>query len=287
MTTTWRSASARMPSSSSRPVARCCWGLDLALRVHPVVDRARHFRRQVDLLHAHVDHLDAHLLGHLGVQLLGEFRHELVALAGNDLVHVAAADLVAQTLVHALRQQVPRPVLVAGTGRVVPLHVPDPELHEGVHDQRLLLQGEVALRARVQGQDAAVELLRLFGDRQLEVQARVQVRAGDGPEAQHQGPLALVDGEDPVDQQEYRQDQDDTHQDDPKAHVTYLETVAVPAIPLSGIAPAVGVEPLAQRVVDQPAEVAGAVRRRRGPTIATPGGRAADRACCSRPRRPP
>ena len=169
--------------------------LDLALGVHAFIHRHGHFRRQVDLLYAHIDDVDAHFAAHHRVEVAGEFLHELVPLAGDDLVHVATADLVAQALVDPFLQEVASAGLVAGARGVVTLHVAHLPLGEHVHHQGLFLQRVVARRRRVEGQHPTVEFAHVLGDGHLDVQARLDVGALDGTEAQQQCPLGLVDGE--------------------------------------------------------------------------------------------
>ena len=214
-----------MPSSSSRPVARCCWASisrSEFIRSYTALDTSGGrsiFLTRTSMTSTPISWLISPCNCCVSSAMSSSRWPEMTSCMSRRLIWLR------QALVHPLRQQVPRAVLVPGTGGVVPLDIPDPELDEGVDDQRLLLQCEVALGTGVERQDAAVELLGFFRDRQLEVQTRVQVGAGHRPETQHQGPLALVHGEDAVDQQQDDQDQDDTYQDDPKAHVAYLETV--------------------------------------------------------------
>src|SRR2546428_1297354 len=85
----------------------------LALRLHPLIDLRQHFLGQLDPAQAHVDDLDADLLG-IGVGALPCRRHDLVALRRDRFVNGALVDLLGKIEADGLRQTLFSELLVAG-----------------------------------------------------------------------------------------------------------------------------------------------------------------------------
>ena len=122
------------------------WLATLALRVHALVDRFAHFLRQVDALQAHVDDFDPDSASRPGWRARVRL-HDHVAILRYDFVHRALAEFLAQRRVDGLRNARLRLHLVADA-HVVLARVVDPPFHERIHQQVLLLRGDIALGVR-------------------------------------------------------------------------------------------------------------------------------------------
>src|SRR6185312_9857407 len=185
-----------------------------AFGAHALVHRFADLVRQVDALDAHVDHGDAEVLLRRGVGLLAHPLGDVLAAARDQVLQRARVELEAQRVLDDRGEPLLRLQLVAAGGSVVGRVVGDPPLHVEVDVDALLLGGEVALRLRVQRQDALVEMQHLLDHRQLEVQARRVVGTHDAAELQQQRALPLADHEHAV-EAEQGQQHDGDDRDDP------------------------------------------------------------------------
>src|SRR5690606_3800765 len=140
---------------------------------------------------AHVDDLDAEVLRgtiRRGDQRIGEFG----ARARHDFLQRPRVDRGTQAFAHDRTQALLGTRLVTADGGVELRRIRDAPLHEEVDAHVLLLRREVALRSGVEGQDAAVEAQHLLDQRQLEMQARLELGLRDAAELEQDRDLALV-----------------------------------------------------------------------------------------------
>jgi hypothetical protein len=161
---------------------------------HAVIHRLGDLFGQVDALHAHVHERDAEL-PHGSARELQDVANELGTLGGHDLLDRALGDDALQAVLDDLGQAPGGRFLVAGGREVELADVGHAPLHEEVDVQDLALAREEGLGRVVPRQHAAVELLHRLDPRDLEVQARLEVRRDDLAQPELDGELGLPDGE--------------------------------------------------------------------------------------------
>ena len=169
--------------------------LTLTLTAHAFEHAAVHFARQIDRLDPHIQHFDTQLAARTGIQRGRDIGHELVALTGNHLVQRTASHFVAQAGFQLSGQPILSQCTQAGGSSIETLHIRDAPFGIGIHHQGFLFQRQVALGCRVEGQQTAIKQARLLDEGQLEMQARLNVRAHHLAELQYQSALNLADHE--------------------------------------------------------------------------------------------
>src|SRR6185312_10339634 len=207
------------------------------LGTHPLVHRFADLVGQVDPLDAHIDHGDAKVLSRRRVGLGAYPLGDVLAPARDQVGQGARVELEAQRVLHDRRQPLRRLQLVAASGTVIHGVVDDAPLDVEVDVDALLLGGEVALRRRVQRQDALVEMDHLLDHRQLEMQPRLVIGLHDAAELQQQRTVALADHEHAAQAEQDQHDGDDGGED-PVHHCAPLSVVLLADAGAGTIAPA-------------------------------------------------
>ena len=168
-------------------------GFLLALRLHAAIDRLGVGLRQVGAADAHVDHVDAEVLG-LGVHQFGDLAHQFVTF----VAHHGEEGLLAKHAAKCRVEDRGEPLLgrVDVADRLVEFQrVRDPVASEGIDHETLLVGGDDLLHGRIEVEDAVVEIHHVVRDRHLPVQAGPLDDVPRVAEAEHERLLRLVHGE--------------------------------------------------------------------------------------------